>query len=118
MPPMAPADVVLGLGSNLGDRERALEQGLRRLVERGFRPLLRSSTYLTEPVGGPPQGWFLNLVVAGASDLSAEDLLTACQDTERDLGRLPAERSRGRTGRRPRLPAAPSSPGSLRSPRP
>jgi 2-amino-4-hydroxy-6-hydroxymethyldihydropteridine diphosphokinase len=94
---MAPADVVLGLGSNLGDRERALEQGLRRLVERGFRPLLRSSTYLTEPVGGPPQGWFLNLVVAGASDLSAEDLLTACQDTERDLGRLPAERWGPRT---------------------
>jgi 2-amino-4-hydroxy-6-hydroxymethyldihydropteridine diphosphokinase len=94
---MAPADVILGLGSNLGDREQALDEGLRLLAMRGFRPSRRSSTYLTEPVGGPPQDWFLNVVVAGESDLSAEDLLGACQATERDLGRLPAERWGPRT---------------------
>jgi 2-amino-4-hydroxy-6-hydroxymethyldihydropteridine diphosphokinase len=94
---MAPADVVLGLGSNVGDRERALDRGLSLLATRGFRASRRSSTYLTEPVGGPPQDWFLNLVVAGQSDLTPEELLRACQATERDLGRVAGERWGPRT---------------------
>jgi len=94
---MASVDVLLGLGSNLGDRERALERGLRLLGERGFRQERLSSTYLTEPVGGPPQGWFLNIVVGGATELSPEALLAVCLDTERDVGRTPSERWGPRT---------------------
>jgi hypothetical protein len=82
---METADVVLGLGSNLGDRERALKEGLRLLAARGFHELLRSSTYSTEPVGGPPQGWFLNMVVAGTSELTAQALLAACQSATRSM---------------------------------
>jgi 2-amino-4-hydroxy-6-hydroxymethyldihydropteridine diphosphokinase len=79
--------VFLGLGSNLGDREHALERALTLLGQRGFVLKRRSSLYLTEPVGGPPQDWYLNMVVEGESALSPEDLLSACLDTERDLGR-------------------------------
>ncbi|HEY4658743.1 MAG TPA: 2-amino-4-hydroxy-6-hydroxymethyldihydropteridine diphosphokinase, partial [Gemmatimonadaceae bacterium] len=56
------AGAVLGLGSNLGDRETAIASALARLEARGFRRSLLSSLYLTEPVGGPPQGYFLNAV--------------------------------------------------------
>ena len=80
------AAVYLGLGSNLGDRAAALGQARVRLQVRGFETLSRSSTWLTEPVGGPPQGWFLNEVLGGETALSPEDLLSACLATEKELG--------------------------------
>src|SRR5512139_2559529 len=89
--------VFLGLGSNLGDRESAIEAALARLATCGFRPTLRSSLWLTEPVGGPPQGWFVNAVVGGETDLGPDGLLEACLATEREMGRVRAERNGPRT---------------------
>jgi 2-amino-4-hydroxy-6-hydroxymethyldihydropteridine diphosphokinase len=84
---MAPP-VILGLGSNLGDREAALAEALSRLAGHGFHTTLRSSLWLTAPVGGPPQGAFLNAVAAGETTLSPEALLSACLETEREMGRV------------------------------
>ncbi len=89
--------VVLGLGSNLGDREAAIEGALARLGARGFRRSRLSSLYLTEPVGGPLQGWFLNAVAAGETPWSPEELLLACLAVEQELGRLRGERNGPRT---------------------
>jgi 2-amino-4-hydroxy-6-hydroxymethyldihydropteridine diphosphokinase len=89
--------VFLALGSNLGNRERALDEGLRLLEGRGFRVRRRSSLWLTAPVGGPPQGDYLNAVVEGETALSPEELLRACLDTERDLGRVRLEKNGPRT---------------------
>src|SRR5262245_32390605 len=89
--------VFLAFGSNLGDRERALDDARRALARRGFRALKRSSTWLTEPVGGPPQGFYLNRVVQGETDLSPEALLEAALETERELGRVRGERNAPRT---------------------
>ena len=86
-------DVFLGLGSNLGDRHAALEEAVRQLGSRGFRTNTRSSTWQTEPVGGVPQGWYLNAVVAGGTELLPEELLSACLDVERAMGRVRAERN-------------------------
>jgi 2-amino-4-hydroxy-6-hydroxymethyldihydropteridine diphosphokinase len=80
--------VVLGLGSNLGDREAAIAGALARLAERGYRAARTSSLYLTEPVGGPPQGWFLNAVADGETALGPEALLAACLAVELELGRV------------------------------
>jgi 2-amino-4-hydroxy-6-hydroxymethyldihydropteridine diphosphokinase len=91
------AGVVLGLGSNLGDREAAIAGALARLAERGFRAERVSSLYLTEPVGGPPQGAFLNLVAAGSAPLAPEPLLAACLAVEQELGRVRGERNGPRT---------------------
>src|SRR5262245_60171296 len=79
--------VFLGLGSNVGAREVAIEGAFAALAERGIQVTQRSSIYLTEPVGGPPQDWFLNAVAAVETDLDPESLLSAC---------LAAEGSRGR----------------------
>jgi 2-amino-4-hydroxy-6-hydroxymethyldihydropteridine diphosphokinase len=89
--------VVLGLGSNLGDREAAIAGAIDRLGRRGFRASRVSSLYLTEPVGGPPQGWFLNAVAAGESKLQPEALLAACLAVEQELGRVRAEPDGPRT---------------------
>jgi 2-amino-4-hydroxy-6-hydroxymethyldihydropteridine diphosphokinase len=80
--------VFLGLGSNVGDRDENLGRGLDLLEERGFRISAASAVYETEPVGGPPQGPFLNLVARGETLLTPEELLAACLRTEGDLGRV------------------------------
>lgn len=79
--------VFLGLGSNLGEREATVADALAHLAERGFRETRRSALYLTEPVGGPPQGWFVNAAAGGTTDLEPRDLLAACLEVERALGR-------------------------------
>ena len=84
---MARPRVFLGLGSNLGDRERLLACALAQLEQRGFRMDARSSLYQTEPVGGPPQGAYLNMVVAGESALGPAALLAVCLEIENELGR-------------------------------
>jgi 2-amino-4-hydroxy-6-hydroxymethyldihydropteridine diphosphokinase len=80
--------VVIGLGSNLGDREAILGRGLDLLADRGFILERRSDLYLTEPVGGPPQDWFMNAVARGRTALGPDDLLAACQEVEHALGRV------------------------------
>jgi 2-amino-4-hydroxy-6-hydroxymethyldihydropteridine diphosphokinase len=87
---MAPASVFLGLGSNVGDRDAMLDRAMERLAARAFRLTGSSSRYETEPVGGPPQDWYLNMVVRGETRLSPEDLLVACLEIERELGRVRA----------------------------
>lgn len=78
--------VYLGLGSNLGNRARNIYAALRRLRSH-VRLDQISLLYETEPVGLTDQPWFLNLVCAGVTALSAEDLLRAVKRIEGELGR-------------------------------
>ena len=87
----------LGLGSNLGDREAALARAVEGLIARGVRVDGRSGVFETEPVGGPPQGWYLNRVVRGTTELPPEALLAVCHDVERELGRSRGEPNAPRT---------------------
>jgi 2-amino-4-hydroxy-6-hydroxymethyldihydropteridine diphosphokinase len=92
-----PAPVFLGLGSNVGDREANLAQAQTRLSERGFSIEAKSALYETEPVGGPPQGPFLNQVIAGDTPLTPQALLDACLAVEHELGRVRREPNGPRT---------------------
>ena len=78
--------VYLGLGSNLGDRERNLSVALRRI-----EPLLRveavSSLYETEPVGPQDQPAYLNAVCRGVTGLQPRSLLRHLLAVEHELGR-------------------------------
>jgi 2-amino-4-hydroxy-6-hydroxymethyldihydropteridine diphosphokinase len=96
MSPALPA-VFIGLGSNLGDRERALSLARARLRAAGFAETAQSSLYLTEPVGGPPQDWFLNQVIGGTTTLAPEELMRACLEAERAMGRERTVRNGPRT---------------------
>jgi 2-amino-4-hydroxy-6-hydroxymethyldihydropteridine diphosphokinase len=94
---MLPARVFLGLGSNLGDREAALAGARSGLEARGVRIVSLSSLYLTEPVGGPPQDWFLNAVAEAATVLPPEEVLEACLEVEREHGRVRGPKDGPRT---------------------
>lgn len=82
------ATVYIGLGSNMGDRERNLKLALERLGGRaGVRVARVSSFHETEPVGGPPQGKFLNAAAELETTLGPEGLLDELQAIENELGR-------------------------------
>ena len=82
------AVVFVALGSNLGDRESFLDQALNRLRNLPQTKIVRSSRwYETEPVGGPPQGMFLNGVVELETSLSPMDLFHQMKKIEMDCGR-------------------------------
>ena len=70
--------VFLGLGSNLGERETHL----RGAVDALEGVVAVSGLYETDPVGGPDQGAFLNIVVELETDLDAQDLLGECRRIE------------------------------------
>jgi len=89
------ARTFLGLGSNLGDRERLLAEAVDRLVAVGRRAV--SPVYETDPVGGPGQGPFLNLVVELDTDLSPRQLLSVCRRLEAAAQRVREERWGPRT---------------------
>ena len=85
----------LGLGSNLGDREQLLADAVDRLVAVGQRAV--SPTYETDPVGGPDQGAYLNVVVELDTDLSPRQLLHVCRRLEAAAERVRDERWGPRT---------------------
>jgi 2-amino-4-hydroxy-6-hydroxymethyldihydropteridine diphosphokinase len=80
----------LGLGSNEGDRLGALRAARDELGRRGVRVVASSSVYETAPQGELlEQPDFLNACLAVDTDLEAEQLLDACKEVERALGRTP-----------------------------
>jgi 2-amino-4-hydroxy-6-hydroxymethyldihydropteridine diphosphokinase len=89
---MKPVTVYLGLGSNLGDRERNLRQALDLLC-RKVNPDAISPIYDTAPEGGAGQPRFLNLVCKGRTLLSPEELLKFVKGIEVEMGRTPGPRN-------------------------
>jgi 2-amino-4-hydroxy-6-hydroxymethyldihydropteridine diphosphokinase len=79
--------VVLSLGSNLGDRLGHVQAALDDLAGAGLDVVAVSSVYETEPVGGPEQGPFLNVVVIARTSLTADELLSLTQQAEEAQGR-------------------------------
>ncbi len=74
---------LLGLGSNLGDRR----QYLRDAVAATPDLVSVSDLYETDPIGGPEQDAYLNLVALLETELSARELLELCRRLERGAGR-------------------------------
>lgn len=78
--------VFLGIGTNLGDRERNLQDALAILSQK-MVILKESSIYQTAPWGYLDQPAFLNQVIEAQTDLSPLNLLGFLKDTEKALGR-------------------------------
>ena len=73
----------LGLGTNLGDRRNHLQTAVANLPDL----VGVSSVYETEPVGGPEQDPFLNIVVELATAKDPYELLEVCRSLEIAAGR-------------------------------
>ncbi|MDO8730419.1 MAG: 2-amino-4-hydroxy-6-hydroxymethyldihydropteridine diphosphokinase [Candidatus Omnitrophota bacterium] len=88
------ATATLSLGSNLGDRAENLRVALQKIGELPSTRIVKSSTFHeTDPVGGPPQGKFLNAAARLETELEPHELLHSLQKIEREMGR-PAEHER------------------------
>ena len=73
----------LGLGSNLGDRMKYLQEAVKNIPDL----IGVSGVYETDPIGGPDQGQFLNIVAELDTDLSPRSLLDLAQKLERQANR-------------------------------
>ena len=81
-------EVYLLLGSNLGDRQRFLNEATRLLQERASKVLKRSSIYETEPWGFTNKNNFLNQVLLVETSLNPYELLKVIKAIETKLGRI------------------------------
>jgi 2-amino-4-hydroxy-6-hydroxymethyldihydropteridine diphosphokinase len=85
--------VFIGLGSNLGDRVKNIEEAVRLVREMpGIRVLKQSVLRETKPAGKTDQPDFMNGVLAVETTLEPLSLLDRLQGIERDLGRVRKER--------------------------
>ena len=82
---------VVGLGANLGDRIASLRAAVA-LLGAVSQIEATSRVYETKPVGGPPQGDFLNAAVCVVWSGAPDDLLDALLAIEAGLGRVRRER--------------------------
>lgn len=82
----------LALGSNVGDRARALERARSLLAERGARGLRESAVRETEPYGVTDQPRFLNQVIEVEWAGTPRELLETAKGVEAAIGRTPARR--------------------------
>lgn len=81
------ADLYLGLGSNMGDRERLLRRAVDLLQERVGETVRLSAFYETEPWGFVSSHTFLNAAVWLRTSLSPGEVLRLTRQIERELGR-------------------------------
>ena len=81
--------ILIGLGSNMGDRAKNLEAALRLLEEdRSLSIDQISAIYETTPFGVTNQADFLNMVAKITTRLSPYQLLAKCLAVEDLLGRV------------------------------
>ena len=80
---------VLGLGTNMGDRLKNLENALNCINLLSKTKIVKSSAiYETEPWGYTEQAQFLNCALLVETELSPNVLLGACLGIEAALGRV------------------------------
>lgn len=91
-----PVRAFLGLGSNLGDRRAHLRRAVDQLAAAGDVVAV-SPLYATEPVGGPAQDPYLNVVVELRTTSSPRELLERCRRLEEEAGRVRTVRFGPRT---------------------
>lgn len=81
-------EIVLSLGSNLGDRLRLLRESVQQLeLDPNIKIEAVSSVYETDPVGFTEQPSFYNIVVKARTRLEPLQLLAACQRVEKKFHR-------------------------------
>jgi len=91
--------ILIGVGSNLGDRVGFLRRALKELLQRKIisEPVRVSRLYASDALlpNTAPASWnkeFLNAVISASTDLDPSALLAAVQSIEKDLGRGDHER--------------------------
>lgn len=80
--------IYIGIGANLGDREKTLQDATGILNEKPEIAIIAASAvYETAPIGVVDQPYFLNAVLQVHTSLSARSLLNCLLAIERKFGR-------------------------------
>jgi 2-amino-4-hydroxy-6-hydroxymethyldihydropteridine diphosphokinase len=77
----------LGLGSNLGQREKNLTKALQKLKKREMVIKKVSSLYETQPFRDANQPWYMNIAAKIQTNLTPDKLLEQIKEIEKDMGR-------------------------------
>ena len=78
--------IILSIGTNIGDRERNIENAVKALGEIGNVTAI-STIYTSEPWGFESENGFYNIALTMESELLPLDLLRETQRIEKELGR-------------------------------
>ena len=79
--------VFIGLGSNLGNREKNISKAKNSLIDSGIKILKESSILETDPVIVLDQPKFLNQIIVIETDISPLELLENLKSIEISIGR-------------------------------
>jgi len=92
-------DCYIGVGSNLGNRKKNIQEALKKIQILKRTALIKTSKLIeTAPCGGPAhQGKFLNAALKIKTRLSPLELLKGLKRIENELGRINSVRNGPRT---------------------
>ncbi len=79
--------VAIGLGANLGDRQKTLKTAAARLADDLLMGAISSSVYESPPWGFKAQPDFLNAVIIGATEWKPPAIMNFLKQLEKELGR-------------------------------
>ncbi|XP_027098087.1 folate synthesis bifunctional protein, mitochondrial isoform X1 [Coffea arabica] len=80
-------EVVIALGSNVGDRLQNFDEALQAMKKSGVQITRHACLYETEPAYVTDQPQFLNSAVRGITKLGPHELLGVLKKIEKDMGR-------------------------------
>ena len=80
--------VYLGLGTNLGDKEKNLQDAVIEINKRVGKVTSLSAFYETAPWGFESENSFINAACEIETSCSPLEVLSKTQEIERDLGRI------------------------------
>ncbi|CAL9239985.1 unnamed protein product, partial [Arabidopsis halleri] len=80
-------EVVIALGSNVGNRMNNFKEALRLMKDYGISVIRHSCLYETEPVHVTDQPRFLNAAIRGVTKLEPHELLNVLKKIEKEMGR-------------------------------
>ncbi|XP_042520816.1 folate synthesis bifunctional protein, mitochondrial-like [Macadamia integrifolia] len=80
-------EVVIALGSNVGDRLHNFNNALRLMKKFGIQITRHGCLYETKPAYITDQPFFLNSAVRGVTKLGPNELLAVLKQIEKDMGR-------------------------------
>ncbi len=96
---MKKKEIVLGFGSNLGEREETIREAYRLLEEELGQMKCCSGFIETEPWGFESKDRFVNSAAVFLSDKTPEQTLSICNSIEARLGRRRSETAVGYASR-------------------
>ena len=79
--------IFLGLGSNLGDKEKNLNEAIKHIEKLVGHVVCQSAFHVSEPWGFESDNFFVNAVVECRSSLAPRQLLRTTQQIEKMMGR-------------------------------